>query len=299
MNCQEFELIVHEMARELPLDAETRREGLAHISACASCARLLASSHSLSLGLRALAAGSALTQASASVEATLLEAFQRRSRTARKLLRKAEEGWGFGAASPTPSTEIIETEEARFSAGLKPGPSSALPRPGRVVHRPSRWEPARWVLAKWLPAFSAVAVLAVALGIRYWHAPEPAHKTQGTPTSGSTALSNATDVQPGANSEPLSPATESARQDPSAKPPSSVAADASESEFADFVPLPGFADPLDLETGEVVRVSLPSSAAADLGLPVIEDGEDTTIQAEVLIAEDGTARAVRFPSKGD
>jgi len=296
MNCQEFELIVHEMAREEPLGAEARREGLAHISGCASCARLLATSHSLSLGLGALAAGSALTQASASVEAALLEAFERERRPTRRLLKRAGEGWGFSpAAKAPPPTEIIENDEARLSAGLKPHPpSTPLSPSSRAVRRPSPWESARWVLAKWLPAFSAVAVLAVALGVRYWHAPGEGESPRGR-TSEPNALSSATGTQSTGNSELTTRAADSARQGPAGKLPSSVAdATTPDLEFADFVPLPGFADPLDVEAGEVVRVSLPSSAAADLGLPVIEDGEETTIQAEVLIAEDGTARAVRI-----
>jgi len=246
MNCQEFELIVHEMAREQPLQAETRREGLAHISACASCARLLAASHSLSLALQALAAESALTEASASVEAKLLGAFEREKRP-------------------------------------------------RTVRGPSPWELSRWALAKWLPAVSAVAVLAVALAVRYWRAPGPAVGTEPTRTSGPSALSSATGVQPAGNSKPASGAAKTGSQSPPAQLASSAApAATTDSELVDFVPLAGFADPLDLEAGEVVRVSLPSSAAADLGLPIMADGEETTIQADVLIAEDGTARAVRI-----
>jgi len=246
MNCQEFELIVHEMAREQPLKAETRREGLDHMSACASCARLLAASHSLSLGLRALATESALAEAPAPVETALLAAFER---------------------------------------GKQP----------RTVRGPSRWELSRWALAKWLPAVSAVVVLAVALGIRYWHTPGPTGGTQPTRASGPSTPANANGAQPAGTSKLASGADETGRQGPAAQLASSAAPTATtDSELADFVPLAGFADPLDLEAGEVVRVSLPSSAAADLGLPVMADGEETTIRADVLIAEDGTARAVRI-----
>jgi negative regulator of sigma E activity len=246
MNCQEFELIVHDMAREQPLDAAVRREGLAHVSACASCAGLLAASHSLSLGLRALAAESELKQAPAPVEAVLLEAFQQQRRRA------------------------------------------------RAMRRPSWWELARWVMAKWVPAVAALAVLAVALAVRYWHAPRPVREAQGARVS----TPSAGEVQPAGKSRATAPLTADStrRQAPSVKLHSSRAsAVTAESEFTDFVPLAGFADPLDVEQGEVVRISLPVSAVADLGLPVNEDAEQTTILAEVLIAEDGTARAVRFP----
>jgi len=246
MNCEEFELIVHDMAREQPLDAAVRREGLAHVSACANCAGRLAASHSLSFGLRAVAAESELKQAPASVEAALLEAFHRQQRRA------------------------------------------------RAMHQPSGWEVARWALAKWVPALAAAAVLAVALAVRYWHASGPVREALGT--RGSAA--GAREVPPAEEPKPATSlmAHSTGREAPSvALQLGGASAVTPESEFTDFVPLAGFVDPLDLEQGEVVRISLPSSAVADLGLPVNEDAEETTIQAEVLIAEDGTARAVRFP----
>jgi len=244
MNCQEFELIVHDMARDQPLDAGVRREGLAHASACASCAGLLAASHSLGIGLRALADESELKQAPTSVEAALLEAFQQQRRRA-----------------------------------------SAL-------RQPSRWERARWALARWVPAVAAAAVIAVVLGVRYWHAPAPVREARGARVSAPRVKGPAGDYKPTA---PREADSSSHLGSPVKTQSASASAVTPESEFTGFVPLAGFVDPLDLEQGEVVRVSLPSSAVADLGLPVNEDAEETTIQAEVLIAEDGTARAIRFP----
>lgn len=59
-----------------------------------------------------------------------------------------------------------------------------------------------------------------------------------------------------------------------------------------FYALPNAGDPL--EFGAVVRVRLPRSALRLAGLPVNEERLAERIQADVLLGQDGTARAVRF-----
>ena len=44
----------------------------------------------------------------------------------------------------------------------------------------------------------------------------------------------------------------------------------------------------------MVRVRLPRSALAAFGLPMNEQRAEETIQADVVLGEDGLARAVRF-----
>lgn len=51
-----------------------------------------------------------------------------------------------------------------------------------------------------------------------------------------------------------------------------------------------------LERGTVVRVSLPGSAMAEVGLPVNPDRMFEPVQADVVLGEDGIARAIRFVS---
>jgi hypothetical protein len=248
MNCQEFELIVHEMAREQPLDAAVRREGLAHVSACADCAGLLAGAYSLGAGLRALAAESPLKEAPASVETALLEAFKQ------------------------------------------------LTRPAGVRRDPPRWESARWVMAKWVLAATAAAVLAaVTLGVRYWRAQRTIPEVQPARVSAPAAATDrgAGDGNPAAHLAAASRGNGAG----SIERRGGIASQATPAAklATDFLPLDGILDPLDFEQAELVRVSLPGSALADLGLPFNEEAETTTITAEVLIAEDGTARAIRIP----
>jgi hypothetical protein len=60
----------------------------------------------------------------------------------------------------------------------------------------------------------------------------------------------------------------------------------------EFIPV--IYDPEPVEHGRMVRVRLPRSALAAFGLPMNEQRSEETIQADVVLGEDGLARAVRF-----
>ena len=48
------------------------------------------------------------------------------------------------------------------------------------------------------------------------------------------------------------------------------------------------------ERGSLVRVRLPRSALASFGFPVNENRETDSVNADVLLGDDGLARAIRF-----
>jgi hypothetical protein len=58
--------------------------------------------------------------------------------------------------------------------------------------------------------------------------------------------------------------------------------------------IPVMLDPDPLERGRLVRVRMPRSALTAFGLPVNEERFEERIQADVLVGEDGLARAIRF-----
>jgi hypothetical protein len=160
-------------------------------------------------------------------------------------------------------------------------------RRGRASHTPSRWEAARWAMSRWvLAAGVALVLVVVVLGVRSWQRHQLVLESQhgqrlvaSAPTGGAAQRRT---VTPAASPTPAAPLVRE------------VGAEQASELTADFVPLGGVLDPLDFEQAELVRVSLPGSALADLGLPVDEDADATTLTAEVLIGEDGTARAIRF-----
>ncbi len=62
----------------------------------------------------------------------------------------------------------------------------------------------------------------------------------------------------------------------------------------DFIPLVSRDEISSMESGQVVRVLLPRSAMASFGLPVNQERADRPVTAQVLIGQDGVARAIRF-----
>jgi hypothetical protein len=62
----------------------------------------------------------------------------------------------------------------------------------------------------------------------------------------------------------------------------------------EFIPL-GQAPPYtQAEEGHLVRVELPRSALASFGLPVNAEAPNGRVKADVLLGQDGVARAIRF-----
>jgi hypothetical protein len=62
----------------------------------------------------------------------------------------------------------------------------------------------------------------------------------------------------------------------------------------DFIPLSYGGVQKPMESGEVIRMEMPRSALIAFGLPVNVDRADAPVKAELLLGEDGIARAIRF-----
>lgn len=60
----------------------------------------------------------------------------------------------------------------------------------------------------------------------------------------------------------------------------------------DFFPL--IEDPQPFQGGELLRVRVSAMAMRSVGLPVSEDRVADTVQADVLVGDEGIARAIRF-----
>jgi hypothetical protein len=62
----------------------------------------------------------------------------------------------------------------------------------------------------------------------------------------------------------------------------------------EYLPLTYVADSDALESGQVVRVRIPRSALVTLGLPMNFERAGELVKADVVIGDDGLARAIRF-----
>jgi hypothetical protein len=285
MNCLEFESQVEILARGALADARTRAAAEAHEGSCQACAARLADERALSVGLRALAAGMKTASAPARVETALLSAFQARAAS-------AAEGPSDTAAA-----------------------SNVVPMSG---HAPARqWS---WLKTFAVASMAAAASLALFVLIRP-SVPQsaPVQSAMIEPPPGSTggqpaapAVAHDTSSQDVEGGVEPSPSHDEVRDvTPRALIPRPRAVNASYSRgglsrtsqanavraqevATEFIPLVQAGPFAEAEGGHLVRVELPRSALASFGLPVNAEAQGGRVKADVLMGEDGVARAIRF-----
>jgi len=62
----------------------------------------------------------------------------------------------------------------------------------------------------------------------------------------------------------------------------------------EYIPLTYLDDATAMESGQVVRIDVPRSSLAAFGLPVAQDRLDERVKADIIVGDDGLARAIRF-----
>ncbi len=153
----------------------------------------------------------------------------------------------------------------------------------------------------WL--WGAAAAVLLSSGVAILRSPGKA----GPPLMTTTAAPPPPEARParpaaeeGANAAVLPPSLGPSR---AAKPAAPAAAAAAAGRAGDhsrrgarvtFASLDGTGSVEGLESAHVVRVELPPSALAALGWPVADDGEASLVRADIVVAEDGVARAIRL-----
>lgn len=160
----------------------------------------------------------------------------------------------------------------------------------------ARWRSRRSRLRWWMAA-AAVVALALAAGIGWRGARERSRGQAAKPPGfAPSAVSGASQASPAA--KPSRPPEKRTVQPERSVPrgPVLLAREQPE-ELTGFLPLP-YADPqAPLGSGEVVRIRLSESSLALLGVPVSEGAALRPITADVVVGEDGVARAIRFVSE--
>lgn len=262
MNCQDFDAIVLDLVRG-EAASSALEEGRAHGAACARCAALLSEQRRLSLGLKALASRAVEDQAPQQVELALRAEFR----------RYHAQALGPGAHE---RQDVI------------------LPLASRIFKSRCAWALAVIVIV------AAAGVMAEKLLMK----PRATPLTQTQPQW--AAQPRATHPAVGAAVHPQGlgehPATREAvrRRDshPRALVPlgsTSRAQNSTSGRATSFFPLPRSSG-LDLDEGwEIVRLNMPVSALAALGVQVVDEGPSTQyVTADVVLGGDGMARAIRF-----
>ena len=164
----------------------------------------------------------------------------------------------------------IDEEARELLEGLRAlaadGPGEAPPHIEQQLRVQFRRRSRRRSLMTWMPAFSVAAALGIALLV-WSQAPwTQAPKSRSVLPVAPAQMVAASTVPPGAEED----------------------ADTS------FYPLPEAEALPAVENAMVVRVQLPVSSLQLMGVPVSEERADASVQAELLLGQDGLARGVRL-----
>jgi len=258
MNCREFEDIVNDLVRAKMIDAASRVTGLAHAEICERCASRLADERSLREGLKSLLASDEGKAAPDRVEVALLEAFR--------------------AQSPNQVARHLPVQSRSWL---------------------------RWTLA-------AAAATLIAFGFIVYSAIQNEPQKDNRVVTETHPAPQPT-VNPEAQVVKENGATEQRRGSRAPRPPSgnwlqldkpiirdSMTSYARDNEYTtDFFPLNYSDDQKTMESEEVIRVQvirvqMPRPALIAFGLPVNIERADVPVKADLLVGEDGLARAIRF-----
>lgn len=277
MRCQEFAVMIEELASgRLTRDA-SHDDGLEHAAMCVRCAERLEVERSLSLGLNALAAEERRHEASPLLKRELLDAFaahhQKTSPTVVSFpRRKNYAGWALAAAA----TIILAVTLLASRLTRTPAPTAESVIAATTLHSPE---------------FKSNSIV-----------PAPTDNSK-VKTDAPLAIRKAKAVQPQANALAVVP-RDKRRTDRKLNP---IKTENAASEFAtevaanevkeiksDFVPLTYLNTATAMESGIVVRVEVAREKLAALGLPLNLERAGETIKADIVLGDDGVARAIRL-----
>lgn len=259
MNCHDFEINVFDVATPHLMDAEQRENALAHAASCSRCSSRLADERALTSGLRILATASD-EQAPARVEAALLNAFRQQNGQVEAIapVRPARRRWLYAAAGVASAAVIVMLLSLVTSSRHEPQPP--------VQHNAGNETP---VVSDQMRAATPQAQPAPL------SADERNVSTRTTPGTRRTS--------------------QSAKAGRSERSAGGVNKPTADSEIAtDFIPLMNRESFAQLDGAQVVRVELPRSALMSFGLPMDMERAAERIKADVVVGNDGLARAIRF-----
>jgi hypothetical protein len=279
MNCRNLETIITELARGQMLEARVKEDALAHMEACRLCASRFADEQSLTAGLQAVAALSAVTEAPPRVEAALLSAFRRG--TATPFLQ--------GNTAPQPKALPWLPWSIAAAAAILIFSVLGLPRLFPNASRPSVEQGAR----NDHPAVASSTTGAIPESAQSGHGIQPTNPVEN-PYEAPVGVAS---VPRSINRRRAAFQTTALRNRP-VQPANSFGTTASavtnDEITTDFLPISYGSNLSQLDDGQVVRVELPRSALQSFGLPVNAERAGERVKADVLLGHDGVARAIRF-----
>jgi hypothetical protein len=283
MNCEKFLAVANDLVRDHnpgldqhgfaglpPMEANERESALAHVTECESCATRWEEERHLTLNLRNLTRGMDSISAPSQLEEKLLAAFRERGKVLPVVRR-----------FPVPRQQSLYWLAA-IAAAL-------LIAFGIIVVRPRLFSGSKPQLAATGPEQPKQSPIAPVYAGDKPSVPGP--KQVETP-----ATVHAPRRNPRSSLAVLRPAGRHLNQ-----PANAVAAanavennEANKEVATGFFPIGYGTAPNLQDGGQLLRVELPRSAVARLGLPVNMDRAGERVKADVLVGADGLAQAIRF-----
>ncbi|HKQ90178.1 MAG TPA: hypothetical protein VJZ77_05820 [Blastocatellia bacterium] len=254
MKCHEFEATIMSMARGQLVEAAARDTAGAHLDRCARCADAFEEQQAITAGIRVAAESLANQEPSPRVEEALRRAFRERA--------------------------------------------------GRLAERritPQPAENGRWSRRVIGAAAAAILLLALLAGADWLKSLPASQKQEATNLPATPSIS-----APGRKQD--SQALAGRGRDQNRKTASNSAGPRRLSKSQGvrqnvenvnevatrFYPLVDEGEMAPLESGMIVRVEAPASILISLGLPVTAESINRPVQADLLLGQDGLARAIRF-----
>ncbi|MEO6725759.1 MAG: hypothetical protein ABIU20_07000 [Blastocatellia bacterium] len=246
------------------MNADRREPYLDHAKTCVACAMPLADERALAAGLRTFAADSESKEAPPQIEAALLVAFRQQSAPAKSnvvafpVRRRQIQLWALAAAAVLLVACAIAASQLLKNASSEQSALTLSPNPS--------------VLPKMIPVPTQLEVAAEIADpdgrrlIKPRKKPAP-RRAFADRSSVIASISEFTPVGIQENGQEVT---------------------------TDFLPLTHEFDSEPLESGQLIRVQMPRTAMASFGLPVNLERANAPVKADVLLAEDGSARAIRF-----
>ncbi len=297
MNCHEFESTLNDIARETLTDAGRRELSEAHAARCRPCAARLCDARALTAGLRALSLDTADASPPPRVEARLLAAFRARAVE----VAACESGATAVEVAPDRSATVVPLTVKKWSwlktcgaAGLAAAAAVAFvlfippalfgPTTKTATERADTRQPeaSNSIAPPSVPDSGPPDVVTgpTAQGGLITEVSTPPSIISNSRVKRSGMMRNA---GYGATSGHTRPANTRA-----------VAANANAEIVTDFIPLTDGSAFVAGEGAHLIRVELPRTALVRFGLPVNAERMGGRVKADVLLGEDGMARAIRF-----
>lgn len=295
MNCREFESTFNEIAREALTDAVRRERAEAHAAECQPCAAHFSDARALTAGLRALSTGASDAGAPPRVEANLLAAFRAQAAEHASIVTPAPPARVAGATVVPLTVKKWSWPKTFGAAGMAAAAAVAIVLvpamffgPGtKQASSPALIEQAKTTSVETTPSIKTVAPPDVIT--------QSAPMDEGEEKFQPLPPRYVPPSQPSNRGLMTNAGFERTRRGGNIRPPAPLPVSNTRPEIVtDFIPLTqggGFGAG---ESAHVVRVELPRTALARFGLPVNAESEAGRVKADVLVGEDGVARAIRF-----